>query len=208
MRFPLKAEFDRLNLTLDGRRELQEKMHASNEDDQPDEGDDEPDEDGKGPDDPDTGGGSAAGKGVLDKPVPSGSGGSASTSFGGPKPSNGGGPSSSRGGGVSVPRDTRPCDHLGWVGIEYKRWGQECHRDAANRLLPVDKYGSVIRKTSSTRPPEIPSEVWWRTFSEKDHAKWWEERREEERKAKEAAKEGEAERRKREEDVAEPLRWQ
>eukprot|EP00972_Heterocapsa_arctica_P108800 16020153-Heterocapsa_arctica.AAC.1 len=63
-------------------------------------------------------------------------------------------------------------DMFSGVGIELNPKGERCRRDKAGKLYPIDAYGTKIVKGESSRPFEIPSDVWWRTFKPKDRIKW------------------------------------
>eukprot|EP00972_Heterocapsa_arctica_P038394 5653974-Heterocapsa_arctica.AAC.1 len=63
-------------------------------------------------------------------------------------------------------------DMFGGVGIELTSKGQRCRRDKAGKLYPIYAHGTKVVNHESSRPDEIPSHVWWKTFKEKDRAKW------------------------------------
>eukprot|EP00972_Heterocapsa_arctica_P007690 1120254-Heterocapsa_arctica.AAC.1 len=59
-------------------------------------------------------------------------------------------------------------DMFGGIGIETNNKGQRCRRDKAGKLYPIDSHGTKIVNRESSRPDEVPSHVWWKTFKEKD----------------------------------------
>eukprot|EP00972_Heterocapsa_arctica_P037534 5526081-Heterocapsa_arctica.AAC.1 len=63
-------------------------------------------------------------------------------------------------------------DMFGGIGIELNAKGQRCRRDKAGKLYPIDAYGTKIVEGESSRPREVPPDLWGRTFSSKDRIKW------------------------------------
>eukprot|EP00972_Heterocapsa_arctica_P001040 146437-Heterocapsa_arctica.AAC.1 len=59
-------------------------------------------------------------------------------------------------------------DMFGGTGVELNRKGQRCRRDKAGKLYLIDAYGTKIVRGESSRPHEVPSDLWWRIFTTKD----------------------------------------
>eukprot|EP00972_Heterocapsa_arctica_P088092 12988095-Heterocapsa_arctica.AAC.1 len=68
-------------------------------------------------------------------------------------------------------------DMFGGVGIEFNSKGLRCRRDKAGKLYPIDAHGTTVVNRESSRPDEIPSHVWWKTFKQKDREEWHEARK-------------------------------
>ena len=62
--------------------------------------------------------------------------------------------------------------HLG-IGYEFDSEGHLCRRDVINRLYRVDEYGKRITNRSTTCPPHLDSDTWWRVFTPKDRIQWY-----------------------------------
>ena len=61
--------------------------------------------------------------------------------------------------------------HLG-VGYEFDSEGHLCRRDVINRLYRVGEYGKRITNCTTTCPPHLDSDTWWKTFTPKDRIRW------------------------------------
>ena len=59
--------------------------------------------------------------------------------------------------------------HLG-VGYEFHDEGHLCRRDTVNRLYRVDEQGRRILNRTTTCPPHLSSDTWWKRFSPADRA--------------------------------------
>ena len=79
-------------------------------------------------------------------------------------------------GSLTVPPKTgvlnRLDHHLG-IGYEFDSEGHLCRRDVINRLYRVDEYGKRITNRTTTCPPHLDSETWWRVFTPKDRIAWY-----------------------------------
>ena len=84
--------------------------------------------------------------------------------------------SSSSSGSLTIPPKTgvlnRLDHHLG-IGYEFDSEGHLCRRDVINRLYRVDEYGKRITNRTTTCPPHLDSETWWRVFTPKDRIAWY-----------------------------------
>ena len=66
--------------------------------------------------------------------------------------------------------------HLG-VGYGFDSEGHLCRRDVINRLYRVDEYGKRITNRSTTCPPHLDSDTWWKIFTPRDRIQWYTEMR-------------------------------
>ena len=81
----------------------------------------------------------------------------------------------SSGGTVIPPQQgvlTRLDVHLG-IGYEFDSEGHLCRRDVINRLYRVDEYGKRITNRTTTCPPHLDSDTWWKIFTPKDRIQWY-----------------------------------
>ena len=62
--------------------------------------------------------------------------------------------------------------HLG-IGYEFDSEGHLCRRDVINRLYRVDEYGKRITNRTTTCPPHLDSDTWWKVFTPKDRIHWY-----------------------------------
>ena len=61
--------------------------------------------------------------------------------------------------------------HLG-IGYEFDSEGHLCRRDVINRLYRADEYGKRITNLTTTYPPRLDSDTWWKAFTPKDRIQW------------------------------------
>ena len=55
--------------------------------------------------------------------------------------------------------------HFG-TGYEFDSEGHPCRRDVINRLYRVDEHGKRITNRTTTCPPHLDSDTWWKIFTE------------------------------------------
>ena len=62
--------------------------------------------------------------------------------------------------------------HLG-IGHEFDSEGHLCRRDVINRLYRVDEYGKRITNRTTTCPPHLDSDTWWKILTPRDRTQWY-----------------------------------
>ena len=62
--------------------------------------------------------------------------------------------------------------HLG-LGYEFDSGNHLCRRDVVNRLYRVDEYGKKVINCTTTCPPHLDSDTWWKFFTPKDRVRWY-----------------------------------